>query len=70
MSNLKKDFCNLLCDQTDTIVVGFDCDCRVILFNAAAERAFKIAPADAVGQEVSAVLPEQIRDQLVCICQK
>lgn len=70
MSDLEKDFCRLLCDQTDTIVVGFDCDCRVILFNAAAERAFKTTPADAVGQEVSAVLPERIRDQLVCICQR
>lgn len=70
MSDLEKNLCQLLCNQTDTIVVGFDCDCRVILFNAAAERTFKIASTDAVGQEVSKVLPEQIRDQLVRICQK
>jgi len=70
MSDLEKDFCRLLCDQTEIIVVGFDCRCRVILWNAAAERAFKISPKDAIGQEVSKVLPEQIRAELGPACRK
>ena len=68
MSDLEKDFCRLLCEQTDIIVVGFDCQCRVIVWNAAAERTFKIKQKDALGKEVSKVLPKEIRDEIGQAC--
>jgi len=68
MSNLEKDFCHLLCEQVEIIVVGFDCRCRVIVWNAAAERAFNIKKKDALGKEVAEVLPEKIRGELVEAC--
>ena len=70
MSDLNKDFCQLLCDQSDIIVVGFDCRCRVIVWNAAAERIFKLSSKEAAGQEVCEVLPEQIRAELNQACLK
>ena len=69
MSNLEKDFCRLLCDQTDIIIVGLDCRCQVIIWNASAERTFKIKQQDALGKEVSKVLPEKIRADLGQACQ-
>ena len=68
MSNLEKDFCRLLCDQTDIIIVGLDCNCRVIIWNASAERTFKIKQKDVLGKEVSEVLPEEIRAELGQAC--
>ena len=69
MNSSEKDFCQLLCAQTDTIVVGFDCRCRVIVWNAAAERTFKLGAEDALGRDVSEVLPEQVRAELGQACQ-
>ena len=70
MSSPEKDFCQLLCAQTDIIVVGFDCHCRVIVWNAAAERTFKLAAKDALGRNVAEVLPEQVRTELGQACRK
>ena len=70
MSDLDKDFCRLLCEQVEIIVVGFDCQCRVVVWNAAAERVFNIRAEDALGKEVSEVLPEKIRAQIGEACRE
>ncbi|NIA07556.1 MAG: PAS domain-containing protein [Actinobacteria bacterium] len=70
MSNLEKDFCRLLYDQTDIIIVGLDCHCRVVTWNASAERTFKLKQKDALGKEVSEVLPKEIRAELGQACRR
>ena len=70
MSEPAKNFWRLFCEQTQTAIVGFDCQSRIVCWNRSAEETFALKSRDMLGQPVEKLLPEEHGHTLGQVCQR
>lgn len=68
--NLQTDFYSRLFAQANAAIIGFDRHCRIVNFNAAAERAFSQNAEQALGHDISQVLPREITEEVAQSCRR
>ena len=61
---LPEDFLAAIVESTDDAILGTDLDGTILSWNPAAERLYGYAAADAIGQSVSMLLPDDRRHEL------